>query len=71
MENVSNKKLKGNVTIRTKAAAGERLDTYLSEHPELSEPEVTAAALDWYFDMKASVGTIEIPSMEQSAITPG
>jgi hypothetical protein len=38
-------RLKGNVSIRTTAKAGELLDEYLREHPDMTETEVTAEAL--------------------------
>jgi hypothetical protein len=73
---MTKQRLKGNVAIRTKADAGVRLDEYLAQHPELSETEVTAAALNWYLDMKADMaaaGTvIEAEKLEQpTVLTPG
>lgn len=75
MENKKSK-LKGNVTIRTKAQAAERLDAYLeahsSEHPKPVEADVTADALNFFFDAKLLQRFTETSVIESmSPVTPG
>jgi hypothetical protein len=81
MENENaNKRLKGNVTIRTKADAAEQLDAYLAEHahehPKPLMADVSAEALKLFFDVKsgkiAIVAVIEADKLEQpTVLTPG
>lgn len=77
-EEIKNK-TKGNVTIRCRAGAAEKLDLHLATYPHLKEPEVVAEALNYYFETlakaplasheanKVKVDKLEMPA----AITSG
>lgn len=72
-----NHKLKGNVTLRTKADAAERLDQYLAEQKvqnpgtSIPLPEVTAAALHLFCDVKAGLLIVTPAPEAQPVIQAG
>lgn len=73
MNNYKPRTLKRQVSVRTTAAAGERLDKFLKDNPGLPETKVTEAALNWYFDkLAATMGNGEETFIEiADTLTPG